>query len=154
MSSLAAKLVNPSTRVKTFWSFSIVVLNIDKAHGHDGLSIRMPQMWSDSISKPFSVISWKCLKAGYFPVAWKKGNVFTVHKKGNKPILNNFRTVSLFLICSKFFEKIILTQFFNTWWKTICLIQISQALCLAILVSINLFPLPMKYLPLSIPISH
>ena len=51
----------------------IVALNHNKAHCHDGLSIR--------ISKPLSIIFRNCLKAGYFQAAWKKANVVTVHKK-------------------------------------------------------------------------
>ena len=44
----------------------IVALNPNKAHGHDGLSIRMLQMSSDGIYKPLSIIFRNCLKAGYF----------------------------------------------------------------------------------------
>ena len=47
----------------------IVALNPNKAHGHDGLSIRMLQMGSDSISKPLSIIFRNCLKTGYFSTA-------------------------------------------------------------------------------------
>ena len=57
----------------------IVDLNLDKAHGHDGLSIRMLQMGSDSICKPFSIIFRNCLKVGYFPTTWKKANVLPVY---------------------------------------------------------------------------
>ena len=42
----------------------IVALNPNKAHGHDGLSIRMLQ-----ISKPLSIIFRNCLKTGYFSTA-------------------------------------------------------------------------------------
>ena len=51
---------------------------------HDGLSIRMLQMGSDSISKPLSLMFWNCLKASYFLAAWKKANVEEQGKKGNK----------------------------------------------------------------------
>ena len=61
-------------------------LNPNKAHGHDGLSIRMFQMGSDSICKPLSIIFRNCLKAGYFPTIWKKANVVPVHKKRNKQV--------------------------------------------------------------------
>ena len=44
----------------------ILALNPNKAHGHDGLSIRMLQMGSDSIFKPLSIIFLNCLKAGYW----------------------------------------------------------------------------------------
>ena len=91
----------------------IVALNPNKAHGHDGLSIRMLQMGSDSISRPFSIIFWNCLKAGYFPIAWKKANVVPVHKKGSKQILNSYQSVSLLPIYSKRFEKIIFDTIFQ-----------------------------------------
>ena len=91
----------------------IVALNPNKAHGHDGLSIRMLQVGSESISKPLSIIFRNYLKAGYFPTVWKKANVVPVHKKGNKQILSNYRPVSLLPICSKLFEKIIFNTIFQ-----------------------------------------
>ena len=54
----------------------IVALSPNKEHGHDGLSIRML-----SIRKPLSIVFRNCLKAGYFPTAWKKASVVPVHKK-------------------------------------------------------------------------
>ena len=59
------------------------------------------------ISKLLSKSFRNCLKAGYFPGAWKKTNVVLVHKKEKKQFLNNYRLVSLLPICSNFFEKII-----------------------------------------------
>ena len=97
----------------------IVALNPNKAHGHNGLSICMLQMGSDSISKPLSIIFQNCLIAGYFLRAWKKASVVSVHKKGDKQILNNYWPVSLLLICSKMFEKIIFDTISNTWRKPI-----------------------------------
>ena len=92
----------------------IVALNPNKAHGFEGLSIRMLQMGSNSISEPLSVTFRNFLKAGYFPTAWKKANVVSVHKKGNKQILNNYRPVSLLPISTKLFEKIIFDTIFST----------------------------------------
>ena len=91
----------------------ILALNPNKAHGHDGLSIRMLQMGSDSIFKPLSIIFLNYLKAGYFSTAWKKANIVPVHKKGNKQILNNYQPVSLLPICNKLFEKIIFDTIFQ-----------------------------------------
>ena len=73
----------------------IVALNPNKAHGHDGLSIRMLQISSDSISKPLSTILRNCLKASYFPASWKKANVVPVHKKENKQLSTFFRLTYL-----------------------------------------------------------
>ena len=65
------------------------------------------------ISKPLSIIFRNSLKDGYFPTAWKKVNVFPIHKKGNKQILSNYRRVSLLPICRKLFEKIIFDTIFQ-----------------------------------------
>ena len=75
--------------------------------------IRMLQVGFESISKPLSIIFRNCLKAVYFPTAWKKPNVVPVHKKGNEQILSNYRPVSLIPICSKLFEKIIFDTIFQ-----------------------------------------
>ena len=42
-----------------------------------------------------------------------QANVVSVHKKGNKQSLKNFRPVSLFPICSKIFERLIYKKFFT-----------------------------------------
>ena len=65
------------------------------------------------ISRPLSIIFRNCLKAGYFPTAWKKANVDPVHKKENKQILVNYRRVSLLPVCSKLLEKIIFDTIFQ-----------------------------------------
>ena len=90
----------------------IVTLNFNEPHGLDGLSIRILQMGSGSISKPFSIIFRNSLKASYFPAAWKTANVVPVHKNGNKEILNNYRPFALLPFCSKLFEKIIFDTIF------------------------------------------
>ena len=65
------------------------------------------------ISKRLSIIFQNCLKADYFPTAWKKANAVPVHKKGNKQILSNYRPVSVLPICGKRFEKIIFDTIFQ-----------------------------------------
>ena len=46
-----------------------------------------------------------CIENGTFPAIWKKSNVASVHKKGDKQIINNYRHVSLLSIFGKIFEK-------------------------------------------------
>ena len=81
----------------------IVAVNPNKAHGNDGLSSRILQ-----ISKPLQIS-----KASYFPTTWKKANVTPVHKKGNKRILSNYRSVFLLLTCGKLFKKIVFDTAFQ-----------------------------------------
>ena len=56
-------------------------LNLHKAHGHDGISIRMVKLGDLTITKPLSIIYKTCLEEGVFPDDWKKGNIIPVHKK-------------------------------------------------------------------------
>ena len=62
-------------------------LDINKAHGHDMLSIRMIKLCGNSICKTLSIIFNDCLKEGKFPSDWKKAHVVPVHKKGDKQCL-------------------------------------------------------------------
>ena len=82
-------------------------LNPNKAHGHDGISIKMIQLCGNSLTTPLSIIFQNALASGTFPDSWKKGNVFPVHKKASKQIIGNYRPISLLPIFGKIFEKII-----------------------------------------------
>ena len=42
-----------------------------------------------------------------FPDIWKKSNILPVHKKGDKQIIDNYRPVSLLLICGKILKKLL-----------------------------------------------
>ena len=42
-------------------------LNPHKAHGHDGISIRMVKLCNLTITKPLSIIYKNCLQQGLFP---------------------------------------------------------------------------------------
>ena len=59
----------------------IQLLDANKSHGYDGISVRMLKLSSPSIIKPFSIIFQNFLKSGIFPDDWKKGNIVPVHKK-------------------------------------------------------------------------
>ena len=85
----------------------------NKAHGYDGILIRMLKLGSPSIIKPLSIIFQNCLKSSTFPDDWKKGNIVPVYKKNSKQLVNNYRPVSLLPICSKFFEKVIFDSIVN-----------------------------------------
>jgi hypothetical protein len=88
-------------------SILIKKLNVNKSHGHDGLSARMLQMYGDTLTVPLSIIYTNCISKGYFPKKWKRANVTPVHKKNAKNIVSNYRPISLLPLCGKIFEKII-----------------------------------------------
>ena len=88
-------------------------LDPNKAHGCDGISIRMLKLCATSISKPLHILFNNSVISKCFPNEWKKANIISVHKKGDKQIINNYRPVSLLPICSKIFEKIIFNSLFE-----------------------------------------
>ena len=88
-------------------------LNTAKAHGWDGISIRMIKICEQSISIPLIIIFKKAILSGIYPDNWKKGNIVPVHKKENKSLIKNYRPISLLPICGKIFEKLIYNSLFE-----------------------------------------
>ena len=76
-------------------------LDTNKAHGCDGISVRMSKLYATSISKTLHILIDNSVTNEYFPNEWKKANVILVHKKGDKQIIKNYRPVSILPICSK-----------------------------------------------------
>ena len=73
-------------------------LNADKAHGHDNINIRMLNICGSSIYESLELIFKEVLSTGLFPSNWKKGNIVSIHKKGDKQILKNYRPISVHLV--------------------------------------------------------
>ena len=67
----------------------INALNINKAHGHDGISIWMIKLCRKSSAKPLCMIFNNCIDTGTFPDIWKRSNIMPVHRKGDKQIVDN-----------------------------------------------------------------
>ena len=82
-------------------------LNINKAHGHDNIPVRVLKICDSSISLPLRIIYMNCIKKGYFPKQWKKANVIPIFKKNKRNEISNYRPVSLLPICGKILEKVI-----------------------------------------------
>ena len=91
----------------------IKVLKLNKAHGHDEISIRMLKLCESAITEQLYLIFKNCLSSNTFPDVWKKANVIPVHKKGDKQVLKNYRPVSLLPICGKIFEKLIFNALYS-----------------------------------------
>ena len=88
-------------------------LNTAKAHGWDGISIRMIKMCEQTITIPLIIIFKKALLTGIYPDNWKRGNIVPVHKKESKNFVKNYRPISLLPICGKIFEKLIYNALFQ-----------------------------------------
>ena len=91
----------------------IKTLNVNKVHRHDKVFIKMLKLRHKSIVKPLSII-FKNRKLGKnFPNLWKKANVVSIHKKGEKDLIKNYRPVSLLPIFGKIFERLIFNSLFK-----------------------------------------
>ena len=113
-------------------------LNSKKAHGDEDISIGMLKLCGTSVIKPLSLLFNIFLRDGVFHNKWKKINVISVHKKGNKQLVSNYRPLSLLSICSKIFKKLIFDCIYDFYIKTVCLIPTDQASGLVIPVYISL----------------
>ena len=117
-------------------------LDASKAHGHDDISIRMLKLSQKSILKPLKLIFENCLRTRLFPDQWKKANLVPIHEKGDMQLIENYRPVSLFLICDKIFERHIFNSLFNY------LIENNQVLFLVIRLSNKLYLSLTRYIML------
>ena len=88
-------------------------LDPNKAHGHDGISIRMLKLCASSISEPLFLLFEHSLENECFPNEWKKANIVPIHKKGDKQLIQNYRPVSLLSIYGKIFEKLMFNSLFE-----------------------------------------
>ena len=59
----------------------IKTYDINKAHGHDDVSIRMLKLCERSIVKPLYIIFKNCKLKKTFPILLKKATVIPIHKK-------------------------------------------------------------------------
>ena len=92
--------------------------DVNKAHGHDDISIRMIKICDNSLVRPFigdnslvrplSLLFEKSYDNSYFPELWKKSN-----KENDKRNFENYHPFSLLPIFSKVFEKIIFNQTYS-----------------------------------------
>ena len=77
-------------------------LNVNKAHGHNNISVRMIKMCDESYS----------LNSCIYPSTWKKANVIPIHKKYDKQFVNNYHPVSLLPVFGTIFEKLIFNEIY------------------------------------------
>ena len=87
--------------------------NIDKAHGHNEISVSMIKICDEALVKPLSLIYKNCIDTGVFPDIWKKSNIAPVYKSGEKQIIDNYRPISLLPICGKILEKILFNAIYE-----------------------------------------
>ena len=120
-------------------------LHPNKAHGHDAISIRMLNICDDSICRPLNIIFKTCLRTSRFPLEWKKANIISIHKKGDKQTVKNYRPVSLLPICGKIFEQFLCSEMLKFLLENDWISQNSQVSDLETLVVTNCSPSIMTF---------
>ena len=69
--------------------------------------IRMIKLCDISLCKPLEIVFQNCLRSGKFPAEWKKANVVSKLKKGDKQCIKSYRPISPLLVCGKLFERLL-----------------------------------------------
>ena len=92
-------------------------IDSNKAYGHDMIRVRTLKLCGDPICKPLELIFKACLRNGRFLLESKKVYAVSIHKKGDKQIIKNYRPVSLLPICGKIFERLLYDTTFDFFSK-------------------------------------
>ena len=72
--------------------------------------LKVSQKW---ILKPLKLIFENCLITRLLPGQWKKANFVSIHKKGDKQLIESYKPVSLLPVCGKLFERLTFNSLFN-----------------------------------------
>ena len=89
----------------------IKILNSNKSHGRDKLSIKMVKMCDKTLVCPFKLIFRASIQEAVFPDCWKKANVVPNHKKESNNLLKNYRPFSLLQFLAKYTKESFLKSF-------------------------------------------
>ena len=60
-----------------------------------------------------------CLHMGKSPLEWKKANIVSIPKQGDKKTIINYRPVLPLLICGKVFERLLYNKMLDCFQKMI-----------------------------------
>ena len=62
----------------------IRALDVNKAHDHDSISVRMIKLCTKSVAHPLTLIFQNSMAAGTFATQWKRANIVPTYKKNDK----------------------------------------------------------------------
>ena len=78
--------------------------------GHDRISSKLLKHLAPILAKPLSLTINQSLNTGIFPDQLKIAKILPIHKKDSPHLLENYRPISLLLVISKIFEKVVFDQ--------------------------------------------
>lgn len=85
----------------------LLKLNVNKAHGPDGIPPRVLKELATELAEPLSLLFNKSIQNGIIPNDWKEATVTAIFKKGSRSEPGNYRPVSLTCILCKILEQFI-----------------------------------------------
>ena len=88
-------------------------LDVTKATGPDGVSIRLLKEAAPFIYKSLTRLFNLSLQSKKFPTDWKRAHVTPLFKSGDMMSCNNYRPISLLSCTGKVMEKVIFKHVFN-----------------------------------------
>ena len=71
------------------------------------------QICDAEVVKLLSLIFENCVQYRIFPNLWKKSNIVSIHKEGDKQCMVNYHPVLFLPICGKTFEQLIFNPVFE-----------------------------------------
>ena len=98
------------------WALGNIVINRNKASGHDGIPAELFQTLKDDVVKVLQSICQRIWKTRQWSQDWKRSVFIPVSKKGNAKECSNYLTVAHILHASKVILKILqarLHQYMN-----------------------------------------
>ena len=116
-----SNIVLTSEKVESVLKRSLV----GKAVVPDGMSKSVLKEHSREIPPALCFIYHQSLHAGIVPDFFKQANVRPVHKGGDPSEISNYRPIVLLSNLDKAFERLILSMFIITSWKTSFLLLFS-----------------------------
>ena len=67
----------------TFSEFDVIkimkALDVNKAHDHDNISVRIIKLCTNSVAHPLTLIFQNSMDAGTFATQWKRANIVPIH---------------------------------------------------------------------------
>ena len=88
-------------------------LELGKAHGADGVSVKLLKETAESISLPLSLLINESFEAGEVPKSWKRANISPVHKKDSRSLVGNYRPISLLSLLAKVQERVVFKRLYS-----------------------------------------
>jgi hypothetical protein len=88
-------------------------LDLGKAHGADGVTVRLLRETQSNIDTPLSKLINESFSCGRVPTSWKMANVSPVHKKNSRALVDNYRPISLLSTLAKVQERIVYKRLYR-----------------------------------------